>query len=320
MSVKKRTLGKTGICVSEISFGGVEIGMPYGVGVKSKEDMLAETDAIKLLHAALDSGINFFDTARMYGESEKIMGKAFTDRREKVVICTKCRHLTDQSGNLPAPGKLNKIIESSLEESLTTLKTDFIDVFMLHQANETILNNEEIASVFTKLKEKGKIKATGVSTYTSVETQLALNKKNWDVIQLPFNLMDQRQKELFSQISEQGVGLVIRSVLLKGLLSNRGKNLHPALADVKKHIDSYGALLKGGNYDLPALAVKFVLSFPEVSAALVGIDRFEYLHQSLLAANGQYLDIDRMNAAENLAYPDPGFIDLSYWDKMNWLR
>jgi aryl-alcohol dehydrogenase-like predicted oxidoreductase len=313
-------LGKSGMKVSEISFGGVEIGMPYGIGVMGKEDMLSERDAVKLLHKAIDSGINFFDTARMYGESEKIMGKAFEDRRDEVVISTKCRHLIDQSGNLPASGELKTVIVSSLEESLAALKTDFVDVFMLHQANEAILNNEDIMEVFVKLKEKGKIRATGVSTYTSEETKLALDRKIWDVIQLPFNMMDQQQKKLFSRASEQGVGLVIRSVLLKGLLSDRGKNLHPALADVEKHIGKYGILLENTDYDLPALAVKFVLSFPEVSAALVGIDRFEYLQQSLFAADGQYLDKDRLKTAEDLAYPAPTFIDLPYWDKMNWLR
>lgn len=318
--MKRRFLGKTGISVSEIAFGGVEIGMPYGIGVKSKEDMLPESEAIRLLHEAIDSGINFFDTARMYGESETIMGKAFKDRRNQVIISTKCKHFVDQSGNLPSSDKLETIIESSLEESLSTLKTDFVDVFMLHQANEAILNNEEIASTFIKLKEKGKIRATGVSTYTNAETKLALDKGIWDVIQLPFNLLDQRQKELFPQAAEQGVGLVIRSVLLKGLLSDRGKNLHPALANVEKHIGAYNALLEGVDYDLPALAVKFVLSFPEVSAALVGIDRFEYLHQSLLAANGRYLDKDRMETAKKMAYPDPEFIDLPYWAKMNWLK
>lgn len=318
--MNKRPLGKTGLMISEIAFGGVEIGMPYGIGVKNKDDMLPENEAIRLLHEAIGSGINFFDTARMYGESETIMGKAFEGRRDQVVISTKCRHLMDQSGKLPPSGELETIIESSLEESLAALKTGFVDVFMLHQANETILNNEEIASTFIKLKEKGKIRATGVSTYTSAETQLALDKKIWDAIQLPFNLMDQRQKELFPQAAEQGVGLVIRSVLLKGLLSDRGKNLHPALADVENHISAYDVLLEGSDYDLPALAVKFVLSFPEVSAALVGIDRFEYLYQSLLAANGQYLDKKRMKTAENLAYPNPGFINLPYWDKMNWLK
>jgi aryl-alcohol dehydrogenase-like predicted oxidoreductase len=320
MSVKKRTLGKTGICVSEISFGGVEIGTPYGIGIKSKEDMLSEPDAVKLLHAAVDSGINFFDTARMYGESEKIMGTAFTDRRDKVVLCTKCKRLADSNGNIPASRDLKNRIETSLDESLNMLQTDYVDVFMLHQASIQILHHETIAEAFSDLKKKGKIRATGVSTYTNNETRLAIESGTWDVIQLPFNLVDQRQKAFFSVAKEKGIGIVIRSVLLKGLLSAKGKNLHPELKKVEEHIRSYNRLLESENDSLSALATKFVLSFPEISAALIGIDNMKYLRQSLKAANGIYLEENKLKTAEELAYPEPEFINLPHWDKMNWLR
>ena len=316
----KRQLGKTGIKVSEIAFGGVEIGMPYGIGVKSKEDMLPYHDAIKLLQEALDSGINFFDTARMYGESERIMGEAFRYRRDEVVVATKCRHFLDKDGNLPPPKELKTIIESSLHESLDALHSDYVDIFMLHQANTAILNHEDIANTFENLKKEGKIRATGASTYTFEETALAINKGCWDVIQLPFNMVDQRQKELFPEAYGKGIGLVIRSVLLKGLLSDRGKNLHPALADVEKHIARYDSLLTNETYPLSTLAVKYVLSFPEVSAALVGIDSFSYLNQSIDAADGRYLDENKLKRAKELAYPDASFIDLPYWSKMNWLK
>ena len=82
--MKNRFLGKTGIKVSEIAFGSVEIGMPYGIGIESKKDMLPEKNAIELLNIALDKGINFFDTARMYGDSEHILGKAFKERRKEI--------------------------------------------------------------------------------------------------------------------------------------------------------------------------------------------------------------------------------------------
>jgi len=78
--MNKRLLGQTGIQVSEIAFGGVEIGLPYGIGIKSKADMPSREESVRLLHTAVDSGINFFDTARMYGLSESIMGNAFKDR------------------------------------------------------------------------------------------------------------------------------------------------------------------------------------------------------------------------------------------------
>lgn len=318
--MKKRSLGNTGIEISEVAFGGVEIGMPYGIGVESKADMLSDADAVKLLNQAVDSGINFFDTARMYGNSESIMGKAFKNRRNEIVLATKCRHLLDSEGNLPPDSELEGIIEKSLYESLEALQTDYIDIFMLHQATVKILENETITHVFSKLRQKGLFKATGVSTYTVEETEMAIDAGCWNMIQLPFNLMDQRQGALFSKAHEKGIGIIVRSVLLKGLLSNRGKNLHPALKDVEEHINNYSELLTGTDYNLPALATKFALSFPEVSAVLVGIDKKEYLEQSLKTADGIYLDEEKLNRAQQLAYPEPEFLNLPYWDKMNWLR
>jgi len=316
----KRFLGKTGISVSEIAFGGVEIGIPYGIGIKSSADMLSENEAIHLLHTAVDSGINFFDTARMYGNSEAIMGKAFKGRRNEVVISTKCRHLRNSDGEIPSGLKLKKIIETSLFESLKSLQTNCVDIFMLHQADIEILENEEISTIFSGLKQKGFFRATGVSTYTSEETKKAIESGVWDVIQIPFNLMDQRQGAFFGPASEKGVGVVVRSVLLKGLLSDRGKGLHPALKEVENHIMSYNELLENSPYNLASLATKFALSFHEVSSILIGIDRMEYLTQSLEAANGFYLDEAKLTRAKQLSYPDPKFLNLPYWDKMNWLR
>ncbi len=314
----KRELGSTGIGVSEVAFGGVEIGMPYGIGVSGAEDMLPRAQAVRLLHKALDSGVNFFDTARMYGQSERIMGEAFRDRRDRVVLCTKCRHLLDVSGSLPE--KLHETIEQSLRESLEALQTDRVDLFMLHQATMGILANEEIPAIFDEFKNKGLIRASGVSTYTTEESRTAIESGRWNVVQLPFNLMDQRQSALFGEAARRGVGIVVRSVLLKGLLSDRGKGLHPALNDVEKHIEGYGRLLDATGWDLPALATKFALSFPEVSSVLVGIDRTEYLEQALRTADGRYLGAAQLEEARLSAYPDPEFINLPLWDKMNWLR
>ena len=317
--MNKRSLGQTGISVSEIAFGGVEIGLPYGIGVKSKDDMLSESEAIYLLHSAIDSGINFFDTARMYGASESIMGRAFKDRRDRIVICTKCRHFRDDHGNLPDSGKLKDIIETSLNESLTALQTEFIDVCMLHQADLEILGNDTVANTFLNKKKQGVIRATGVSTYTVEETKMAIDCGVWDVVQLPFNLMDQSQEVLFSLAAQRGVGIMVRSVLFKGLLSERGRNLHPALKDVEAHLKSYKELFSESASDLPTLATKFALAFEQVSSVLVGIDRMAYLQKALTAADGIYLNKKTLSRAKELRYADPQFLDLVKWDRMGWL-
>lgn len=317
--MNQRQLGNTGISISEVAFGGGEIGIPYGIGVNSKEDMLSEGQAVELLQAALDSGINFFDTARMYGNSENIMGKAFKDRRNRVVIASKCVHLLDSKDKLPPKNTLKGIIEKSLTDSLEALQTDFIDIYMLHQATIEILENDEILKVFSNLKSQGLFKAAGVSSYTNEVSKKVIDSGFWDMIQLPFNLMDQRQGELFYEAHKKGVGIVVRSVLLKGLLSDRGRNLHPALNNVEAHIAKYQELLKGTQYTLPALATKFALSFPEISAVLVGIDKQRYLDEALKTVDGDYLDKIKLEKAKQLAYPDSEFINLPYWDKMNWL-
>jgi aryl-alcohol dehydrogenase-like predicted oxidoreductase len=318
--MKKRPLGKTGIEVSEVSFGGVEIGIPYGIGIESAADMISEVQSIELLHASFDAGINFYDTARQYGQSENIIGKAFKGRRNEVVLCTKCKHFLTEEGVIPAYSELRKIVDTSLVESLEALQTDYVDVYMLHQGNPELVENENVARVFTDLKSSGQVRAIGVSTYTPEETRRTVDMGIWDVVQLPFNLMDQRQESLFTLASGNGIGIVVRSVLMKGLLSNRGKNLHPALRQVEDHIGRYDELLNKSNADISMLATKFALSFPEVSSILVGLDKMEYLERCKDAADGHYLDENLLSKAKSLAYKDPEFLNLHTWSKMGWLK
>lgn len=304
--------------VSEIAFGGVEIGMPYGIGVESAEDMLTEAAAIKLLHAAHDAGINFIDTARQYGQSENIIGKAFKVKRAEVVIATKCHHITNPDKSIP--DNLFAFIESSLSKSFEALQTDYVDVFMLHDGNPGIVQHPEVLETFQKLKQSGRIRATGVSTYTPQETEAAIESGYWDVIQVPFNLLDQRQAALFATAQQKGVGIVIRSVLLKGLLSNRGQNLHPVLKPVEARIGDFKQMAEQTRLDLPTLATRFALSSKEVSSILVGLDKMEYLQQSVQAANGSYLNKEQMEQARALAYPEPDFLNLHQWSVNGWLK
>ena len=217
--MQKRVLGRTGIQVSEMSFGTVSLGLPYGIGVSGEEDMISERDAIELLQSALDRGINFFDTARSYGCSEERVGKAVKSRRYDVVIATKCAHLYDENGQLPPDNELEKVIDSSLKDSLSALRTDYVDVYMMHNADLNILSNETIAETFSGYKQKGLTRAIGVSTYSVEETKRAIESGIWDVIQLAYNLMDQSQGGLFGLAEENGVGIMVRSVLFKGILT-----------------------------------------------------------------------------------------------------
>ncbi len=313
--MKKRSLGSTGLEVSEVAFGGVGIGMPY-----AGQAMPSEKDSIRLLHQALDEGINFYDTARMYGVSEKVMGKAFRDRRQRVILNTKCVHFLDSQGRIPTDLPIRQTIRESLEKSLTALGTEYIDVFMLHQSSPELLQNEEVAAVFTDLKAEGKVRSIGASTYTPEESRLCIESGIWEVVQVPFNLMDQRQRSLFSLSEQHGIGLIIRSVLFRGFLTGRSLQLHPALKAVEAHLQKFISLEGSDIPDLIALAIKFVLSYSAVASVLVGMDQKNHLTQALEVVDGQYFGPEFLSKLEKMAYPEPEFLNFSQWVKNGWLE
>ena len=318
--MNRRSLGRVGIDVSELSLGTVSLGLPYGIGVEGPQDMLAESDALDLLRSALEQGVNFYDTANFYGQSEALLGKAFAGRRDQVVICSKSTHYHKPSEPLPSGQEIRKMTDKSLQQSLSALQTSYIDIYMLHNANMQTLSHPEIIDLFTNYKKKGVIRATGASVYTVEEAMAAIESGIWDVIQVGYNLMDQRMGPVFSLARQHGVGVVIRSVLLKGILTDRGRELHPELTAVQQHRDSYSELFSETAPTLSELAMKFVLSQPDVSSVLVGIDKMDYLQTALNVADGVYLDERALTRANELAYPDPDFLDLPKWDTLGWLN
>jgi len=314
-------LGRIGMQVSEVAFGCCEIGIPYGLGVTSQKDMLSENEAIELLHAAVEGGINFFDTAPLYGRSEAILGKALSPIRNQVIISTKCaKNMFDNDGRLLKGRGLQKAVDSSIKASLVSLQTDYVDVFLIHQVTDEILESEEVAAVFNQLKEKGAARAIGVSTYGAVHSKKAIESGTWDVIMLAYNLMDQTHAQLLPLAEQRGVGIIVRSVFFKGILTDKGEHLHKELEAVEEHRTRYSEVLSDDVPTLSALALKFVLSHKETSSALLGIDKMEYLQEALAVADGNYFDEEMLAQLRKMAYPDPEFINLPLWDKKGWLR
>lgn len=315
----RRVLGRTGLSVSEVAFGGVEIGMPYGIGDKGNHHMPDEELAVKLLRTAVALGINFFDTARLYGESERLMGIAFAGIREQVVLATKCQHFKDEHGNIPVYDELEKIVHHSLKQSLEALQTDYVDIFMVHYADIDILQNKDVVRIFSDLKLKGKVKNIGISVYKAEESLFAVESGVWDVIQLPFNLMDQSHSICFRKAQEKGIGIIVRSVLMRGLLTDRIFNMNGALLEVSSHIEKYRDIANRTFNSFPEYATKFVLKHKEVSSVLVGIDKEDYLLASIDNLQGETLSEDLFGLSRELAYPYPEFLNLAEWDRKGWL-
>ena len=310
----RRTLGQSGIQVSEISFGGVEIGMPY-----INDHIPSEKESVWLLRQAVDQGINSFDTARAYGLSEYLMGKAFQDIRSKLVISTKPSHFLNKRGKLPDKYTFEQLIDKSLSESLKALGTDYIDIYTLHQANSQIINSTMISDKLHTLKELGIIRAIGISTYEAGDTKMAINHPTWEVIQLPFNLLNQEHGKLFHLAEQMGVGIIIRSVLCRGLLSSWDLPWHTALSEIQKHITRMKIKFGTAWPNLPSLATKFALSYDSILSVLVGIDKVEYLNKACEVANGNYLSDEFRMEIEKMAFPRPDFLNIHQWIENGWL-
>ena len=165
-----KSLGNTGLKVSEVAFGGVEIGMPYGLNMSQASHKMQKDDAIKLLHYALDRGINFFDTARLWGIGIDY-GCSLRGHAPGRNLSLKCKHFRLPDGGLPAAIELKKIMTDSLHESLCELRTDCIDVYMLHYGDLEILELEEVYELFSTFQQEGLIRYPGVSVFMNLRKQ-----------------------------------------------------------------------------------------------------------------------------------------------------
>ena len=317
--MKYRTLGKTGFKVSEIGFGGWAIGGGWG----HQEDSESE----KALHTAIDNGVNFIDTAEGYGngKSEKIIAEILKTRKEEVIVATK---MPPVEGIWP-PSPYCKIeerypekyIRKNIEERLTNLNTDCIDLLQLHTWTRAWNHNPTALEVLKDLKKEGKIKAIGISTPEQDQNcVIELMQKGYlDVIQVIYNIFEQEPAaQLLPVAKEQNVGVIVRVAFDEGVLTGKykadssfgegdfrssyfaGDRLERAVNRVEKIKEE----IKDTELTMPQLALKFPLAHEAVSTVIPGIRNDK---QAL--ANTAVSDLD--NLSNNL---------LDRLHKHYWLR
>jgi len=217
--MKYRALGKTGLKVSEIGFG------TWGIGGKTAgATSYGETsDAVsrQALETAFDNGINFFDTANVYGNgrSESLLGEVFAGRRKDVVIATKAGFNDYHSPHDFSAAAVNR----SLEGSLGRLGSDYVDMLMLHNPDPDDPALEETFNYLATLKKTGQLKAIGVSVRGPEDCEILLERYPLDALQLNLNLMDQRAIDsgAFEKAQGAGCSIIARTPLCFGFLSSR---------------------------------------------------------------------------------------------------
>lgn len=215
--MKKRKLGRTGLQVSELGFGCWAIG---GTSYGPTED----GESLKALAYAFDQGINFFDTADTYGHghSEELIGETFKEssKRLRVVIASKVGWDFYHGGSKKNFG--SDYIRFACGESLKRLKTDFIDLYQLHNPKLEMIEEGSVFKVLAGLKKEGKIRHWGVSIHLAREGAAVIQNGTSETIQAIYNMIDQRIKyELIPLCEEHDMGLIAREPLYCGLLTDK---------------------------------------------------------------------------------------------------
>lgn len=294
--MRYRQLGRTGLRVSEISLGTVEIGMPYGLG-----DNLSAPDAeaaARLLNHALDIGINFIDTARAYGESEAIIGRAVSSRRNEFFLVSKV---------LPSS-------PASIAESLRLLRTDFIDIMMIHSAPVEVIDRGEVLEALQDWKRKGHIGTIGASVYGEEAAVAAIESGGYDCLQIAYSVLDRNpESRVIALAREKGVGLVARSVLLKGALTDRCRHLPAGLADLKCSIERMQVLAAREHMSLPEMAYRYVLSQELPQTALVGTANLGEIDQAVEFARKGPLPAGLIAEIRSLPMPEADQLNPGNW-------
>lgn len=211
--MKYRKLGKTGFEVSEVSFGGWAIGGTWG-DVEDEQSMAALEEAVK-------QGINFFDTADVYGDgrSERLMAELRKETDEEIYIATKAgRRLDPHTAEGYNKENLNKFVDRSLKN----LDVETIDLLQLHCPPTEVYDQEEVFEVLEEMVEAGKIKNYGVSVEKVEEAMKALEYENVATVQIIFNMFRHKPAdEFFAKAKEKGVGIICRVPLASGLLTGK---------------------------------------------------------------------------------------------------
>ena len=295
-----RKLGKTGFDISEISLGTWQVGGRWG-------DPFSKENAESILNKAIDAGINFIDTADVYGNglSEKMVGKVVRERSERIYLATKCgRRLNPHNNEAYTPKALRIFVEQSLRNS--GLET--FDLVQLHCPPSEVYERPEIFGLFEELKEEGKILNMGVSVELVEEAIKALAYDNMCSVQIIFNMFRHKPAEEFFQLAqEKNVGIIVRVPLASGLLTGQYSRETSFERSDHRFFNRQGAMFdKGetfsgvdyetgleaveeirklfpGRENLAPLALRWVLMFDQVSCVIPGASRAEQLDSNLSA-------------------------------------
>ncbi|SER44966.1 aldo/keto reductase [Salisediminibacterium halotolerans] len=266
--MKKKQLGTSNLHVSELGFGCMSL-----TGNTAEDE--------KIIHQAIDSGINFFDTADLYqfGMNEKSVGNALKHKRRDIILASK-------GGNYWEDGKEGwtwkpekNYLKSAVKHSLHRLGTDYLDLYQLHGG--TIDDpHDEIIEAFEDMKNEGLIRYYGISSIRPNVIQTFAEKSNIVSVMMQYSLLDRRPEEWFPELDKKGISVIARGPVARGLLSesysekiNENGFLDYSQEELNDMLPQLHDLAQEKNMTLEQLALRYVMDQPQVASALAGSSR-----------------------------------------------
>jgi len=314
--MKYRKLGKTGYKISEISYGSWSLGADWGD--------VSEDQAMKVLHKAIDLGVNFIDTADVYGDgrSEKLIGKLLKQRKERIFVATKAgRRLDPHTAEGYTKENLNKFVDRSLKN----LGVKTLDLLQLHCPPTAVYYNQKVFEVLEEMVRKKKIRYYGVSVEKVEEGLKAMEYPGISTVQIIFNMFRQRPAELFfERAKKKNIGIIVRVPLASGLLSGRmTKHTHFPSNDHRNYNRQGGSFdvgetfagipfeigldaveklkkIKPDAFTMPQFALKWILMHSAISTVIPGGKRPEQIADNTTAGNFPNLPTEVMKKIERI--------------------
>ncbi|WP_409289093.1 aldo/keto reductase [Peribacillus sp. SCS-37] len=286
--METRRLGNSELYVSKIGLGCMSLGNQY-------------ENAEKIIGTALDAGINYFDTADLYdgGQNEEFVGKALKSVRDKVIIATKVGNRWNESRDGWGWDPSKAYIKSAVKDSLRRLQTDYIDLYQLHGG--TIEDPaEETIEAFEELAREGYIRYYGISSIRpNVIEKFLKNAKGLTSNMMQYSILDRRPEELMPDFEKQGVSIIARGPVAKGLLTDKmldkasGKikkdgYLYYSFEELETALRELNGLFEGRSMN--EVALQYVLAHPAVAACIPGASSAQQLEQNISAANSRPLN------------------------------
>ncbi len=301
-------LGSTLLRVSRIGLGTVQLGIPYGLDNSSPP---SDKACIDLVHEALDMGINFIDTASEYGRSEELVGKACASSPQSTIICTK---VSLPSAQRQSHSDIKRHIQTHLERSRHRLQRDELELVKLHSLSESFAS-PALLDTLDHFKNIGWVRHWGVTTY-GLEAPLNAVEfpGHFAAVQVAFNALDRDlETELFPHAKRQNIGIVIRSIFLQGILSDRFSQLPINLQPLQLAADALRDIALEAGLSLAALAFRFAAFHADINTAIFGTTSEKELRENIDFYRQGPLSDDLISAIRRLKLVDDDLLNPANW-------